>query len=230
MRTKRDGPHAPQRTGRRLPLLPEPDLVPIILTQAYIEEIRRELPELPLQRERRYAKELGIAPHLAFVLTYDKPTADFFEEALKLCPNARALCNWIVVEFAGRLKDSGKSIVTSGITAAHLASLVNMIDKGTITGRIAKDVADEMVATPGKSPDEIVAGNADYAAVHDTGEIEALVDKVLAENPQSITDFNTGRDKAFAFLVGQVMKLSRGKASPQIVNELLKSKIAAAKG
>jgi aspartyl-tRNA(Asn)/glutamyl-tRNA(Gln) amidotransferase subunit B len=208
---------------------PEPDLVPIILTAKYIEDIRKDLPELPLQRERRYVKELGLAPHIAFVLTSDKPISDFFEDALKLCPNARSLCNWIVVEFAGRLKDSGKSLITCGITAQHLASLVNMIDKGTITGRIAKDVADEMMATPGKTPDEIVAGNPDYAAVHDIGEIEALVDKVLGENAQSIVDYNAGRDKAFAFLVGQVMKLSRGKASPQIVNDLLKRKIEALK-
>lgn len=208
---------------------PEPDLVPIILSPAYIDEVRSTLPELPLQRERRYVKDLGLAQHLAFVLTSDKPTSDFFEEALKLCPNARSLCNWIIVEFAGRLKDSGKTIVDSGITAAQLASLLNMIEKGTITGRIAKDVADEMVATPGKSPEDIVAANPDYAAVHDIGEIETHVDKVLAENPQSIVDYNAGRDKAFAFLVGQVMKLSRGKASPQIVNDLLKKKIQAAK-
>lgn len=205
---------------------PEPDLVPIILTDAYIDEIRRLLPELPLQRERRYINELALPAHSAFAITIDKKIADYFEEALKVCSNARNLCNWILVEFAGRLKDSGKSIIDSGIPAAHLAKLVAMIDKGIITGRIAKDVADDMMAAPGKDPEQIVASNPDYQPVHDHGEIELLVNKVLSENMQSVTDFKAGRDKAFAFLVGQVMKLSRGKASPQIVNDLLKQKIS----
>lgn len=204
---------------------PEPDLVPIILTDAYIEEIRSAMPELPLQRERRYIKELGLAPQNAFLLTSDKPLADYFEEALKLCKNARILCNWIIGEFAGRFKDTGKSLISCGIPSSHLAKLVNMIEKGTITGRIAKDVADDMVASPGKDPEQIVAENPDYNPVHDQAEIEVLVDKVLAENSQSVADFKAGRDKAFAYLVGQVMKLCKGKASPQIVNDLLKNKI-----
>lgn len=207
---------------------PEPDLVPIILTDAYIEEIRASLPELPLQRERRYVKELKLAADSAFFLVSDKSTADYFEEALKSCSNARSLCNWIIVEFAGRYKDSGKTLLNSGIPAHHLAKLVNMIDKGTITGRIAKTVADEMVQNPGKDPEQIVAENPDFQPVHDTKEIELLVDQVLAANGQSVVDFKAGRDKAFAFLVGQVMKLSKGKASPQIVNDLIKKKISQA--
>lgn len=204
---------------------PEPDLVPIILSDAYIEEIRAALPELPLQRERRYVNALGLAPDGAFVLVSDKPLADYFETCLKECKNARSLCNWIISEFAGRYKDTGKSLLTAGIPAAHVAKLVNLIDQGVITGRIAKQIADEMVATPGKDPAEIVAANPDYQPVHDQGEIEVYVDKVIAENAQSVADYKAGREKAFAFLVGQVMKLSRGKASPQVVNELLKSKI-----
>lgn len=205
---------------------PEPDLVPIILTDQYIEEVRQNLPELPLQRERRYVHELGLAADSAFIITSDKPLADYFEEGLKICGNARSLCNWLIVEFAGRLKDSGKSIIDIGIAATHVAKLVNMIDKGTITGRIAKSVADDMVANPSKDPEQIVSENPDYQPVHDQAEIEALVDQVLAENAQSVADFKTGKDKAFAYLVGQVMKLSRGKASPQIVNDLLRKKIS----
>lgn len=205
---------------------PEPDLVPIILTEAYIEEIRAGLPELPLQRERRYVKELQLPVQSAFLLTSDKPLADYFEEALKLCKNARGLCNWIVGEFAGRYKDTGKTLLSCGIPSKHVAALINMIDGGTITGRIAKAVADDMVAQPGKDPGVIVSENPDYNPVHDQGEIEVLVDKVLAENAQSVVDFKAGRDKAFAFLVGQVMKLSKGKAAPNVVNELLKQKIS----
>lgn len=204
---------------------PEPDLVPIILTDAYIDAIRSSLPELPLQRERRYIHDLGLAPDAAFILTSDKPTADYFEEARKHCGNAKVLCNWIIVEFAGRLKDTGKTIVDCGIPARHLAQLVSMIEKGTITGRMAKDIADDMLAHPGKDPQHIVAENPDYSPVSDQAEIEKFVDIVLQENPQSIADFKAGRDKAFAFLVGQVMKMTKGKASPPVVNDLLKKKI-----
>lgn len=205
---------------------PEPDLPPIVLTDAYIDQIRQALPELPLQRERRYITDLGLPPDNAFLIVSDKPTADYFEEGLKICSNARNLCNWIVVEFAGRLKDTGKTLIDFGIPSSHVAKLVKMIDSGTITGRIAKAVADDMVASPGKDPEEIVKANPDYQPVHDTGEIGKLVDQVLSENPSSIADYRDGREKAFGFLVGQVMKMSRGKASPQVVNDLLKEKIS----
>jgi aspartyl-tRNA(Asn)/glutamyl-tRNA(Gln) amidotransferase subunit B len=204
---------------------PEPDLLPILLTDAYIETIRKALPELPLQRERRYVKELGLPPHNAFVITSDKNVADYFEEGLKFCSNARSLCNWITVEFAGRLKETGKSLPEFGITSANVGKLVSLIEKGTITGRIAKAVADEMVLHPNKDCEEIIAANPDFSPVHDHSEIEKLVDEVLAQNQQSVIDYKAGREKAFGFLVGQVMKLSRGKAAPQIVNDLLKRKI-----
>lgn len=204
---------------------PEPDLVPIVLTDVFIEEIRKSLPELPLQRERRYIRELELSPHSAFVLTSDKLLADYFEEALKTCKNSRSLCNWIIVEFAGRFKDTGKSILNSGITAFQLAKLVNMIESGKITGKIAKSVADDMILNPTKDCELIVAENPDYNPVHDEGEIDKLVEQIIAENPQSVEDFKAGREKAFGFLVGQVMKLSRGKASPGLVNEILRKKM-----
>lgn len=205
---------------------PEPDLLPIILTDSYIENIRQAMPELPLQRERRYVKEFGLSLDNSFILTSDKTIADYFEEALKDCNNPKILCNWIIVEFAGRLKDTGKTLTDCGIPAKHVGKLIALIDKGTITGRIAKSVADDMMAAPGKDPEEIVAENPDYRPVNDQAEIEKLVDQVLAENAQSIADFKAGRDKAFAFLVGQIMKMTKGKASPQIVNDLLKKKIS----
>lgn len=201
---------------------PEPDLVPIILTDAYIEEIRQALPELPLERERRYVQQLGLAAHYAFTLTSDKKLADYFEEALKHCSNARQVCNWIVVEFGGRVKDSGKSLGDLGITPENVAKLVAMIDQGTITARMAKDIADEMVATPGLSCEEIVNKNPDYRPLNDKNEIQMIVNQVVAENGKSVEDYKAGREKAFAFLVGQVMKQTRGKASPEVVNALLK--------
>jgi len=204
---------------------PEPDLVPIVLTDAYIEEIRQNLPELPLERERRYVRDLNLATHQAFALTSEKRLADYFEEALEGCLNPRSLSNWILVEFSGRLKDRGENLISIGIKPEHLTALINFIEEGKITGKIAKSVVDEMVAKPGTHPSEIIAANSDYQPLDDLAEIERMVDVVLASQPQSIIDFKAGRDKAFAFLVGQVMKMCRGKASPQVVNDLLKQKI-----
>lgn len=204
---------------------PEPDLVPIVLTEAYIEEIRKNLPELPYQREKRYVRELNLSLDHAFHIAYDKMTADFFDKALQKCANARSLCNWILVEFAGRLKESGKSLPETGILPEEIALLINMIDTGKITGKIAKSIADEMVLHPSQKIDEIMAANPDFTPLHDESEIGVLVDQVLAENQQSVQDFLQGRDRAFGFLVGQAMKLSRGKASPEIVNRLIKEKI-----
>lgn len=204
---------------------PEPDLVPIILTDAYIEEIREALPELPLQRERRYVKELELSPEAAFILTSDKPLADYFEIALEVCRSPRILCNWLIVEFAGRYRDSGKQLTNSGIPPSHVGQLVKLIDSGTITGRIAKSVADEMVANPEKNPEAIVKENPDYQPMDDLDALGKLVDQILEQHEQSVKDYRNGKEKALSFLVGQIMKATRGKASPDDVNRLLKKKI-----
>ncbi len=204
---------------------PEPDLPPIILVEKDIEKIRSELPELPLQRERRYIRELNLSPDLSFILTSDKLLADYFEVCLETCPNARSLSNWLIVEFAGRLKESGKSLIDTGIPAADIATLVNLIDKGAITGKIAKKVADDMLEHPEKGPEQIIKENPDYQPLSDRKEIESLVDQVLSENMQSADDYRSGKERAFKFLMGQVMKLSRGKADPKAVSDLLKQKL-----
>lgn len=204
---------------------PEPDLVPLILTDAYIDEVRRALPELPHQKYKRYVTELKLPEYSASVLISDKPLADYFEDALKLCPNAKSLCNWLTVEFAGRLKESGKTITQAGIESAHVAKLVSLIDRGTITGKIAKAVADEMLLHPGKDPESIVNENPDFKPLSESSSIEPIVDQVLAENPQSIADYKAGKGRAFDFLVGQVMKATKGKASPSVVGELLTKKL-----
>lgn len=204
---------------------PEPDLTPLILNDAYIDAIRATLPELPHDRYKRYISDLGLTEYAAMTLINEKFLSDYFEESLKSCKNARLLCNWITVEFAGRLKESGKTLLDVGIAPHHMAKLVQMIDEGKITGRIAKSVADDMMANPGTDPEVIVAQNPDYQPMDNSDEIEQIVDQVLAANPQSINDFKAGKDKAFAFLVGCVMKLTRGKASPQLVNDLLKKKL-----
>ncbi|MBN1915288.1 MAG: Asp-tRNA(Asn)/Glu-tRNA(Gln) amidotransferase subunit GatB [Parachlamydiales bacterium] len=204
---------------------PEPDLPPIILSNDYIAKIQKNLPELPHQRFSRYVSSLQLSEYNASVLINEKKLSDYFEEALKTTPHATALCNWITVEFGGRIKELGKDFFSLKIPPQHIASLVNMIHDNTITGKIAKNVADDMVKNPMKDPKKIVQENPDYQPLDDKNMIETFVDMVLEENPQSILDFRNGKDKAFAFLVGQVMKKTRGKASPQIVNDLLRKKI-----
>ncbi len=204
---------------------PEPDLPPIVLTPSFIDSLKETLPELPLQRERRFVKEFNLSNHSAFLIASEKPIADYFEEALQISKNGPLTANWITVEFGGRFKDTGTTLLTSGITAQNVGELVRMIDQGVITGRIAKSVADDMVKFREKSCLEIVKENPDYQPVSDTKEIEPLVDQVIEKNPDSVRDFQEGREKALSFLVGQVMKLTRGKATPQIVNDLLKRKL-----
>jgi len=204
---------------------PEPDLIPIVLTKEYIESVRETLPELPQQRLQRYVSELGLSEYAASVLIVDKMTSDYFEEALTICSNAKSLCNWITVEFPGRLKEAGHTLYSIGIPAKHVANLVAMIDDKKITGRIAKEVADDMVKNPGTDPIEIVKNNSNYQPLSSTSEIEPLVEKVLSDNPQSIEDYKMGKKKAFAFLVGQVMKQTKGKASPEVVNELIHKRL-----
>lgn len=204
---------------------PEPDIPPIVLTEAFIESIRQNLPELPHQRYKRYLESLSLTKAFASILINEKQLSDYFEEALKHCENPRSLCNWITVEFIGRLKESGKEIWQL-IPPRHMADLVSLIDRGVITGKIAKSVADIMVQHPLKTPQTIIDENPDFKPLSDVSEIETLVDQVLSENPQSIEDFKAGKDKAFNFLVGQVMKLCRGKASPNIVKDLLQKKMS----
>ncbi len=204
---------------------PEPDLPPIVLSEAYIESVRASLPELPQERFKRYVSELLLPVGSATILINEKPLANYFEEALKIGGSPKNVCNWITVEFTGRFKDTGKTLLDSGIQAEHIGKLVHMIEKGTITGKIAKSVADEMFASPGKDPEKIVQENPDFQPMQDTSSIEPLVDQVLEANPQSVADFKAGKGRAFDFLIGQVMKLCKGKASPAIVNELLTKKL-----
>ncbi|MBS0655492.1 MAG: Asp-tRNA(Asn)/Glu-tRNA(Gln) amidotransferase subunit GatB, partial [Verrucomicrobia bacterium] len=146
---------------------PEPDLLPLVLTQSYVDEIQKTLPELPLQKEKRYVQSLGLTPYQAFFLASDKKLADYFEVCLKTCSNTKNIANWLMVEFPGRLKEMGLSLPQTAILPQHIAQLVNMIDAGTIHGKIAKSVADEMVAAPGITPQEVLAKNPHLQPLND---------------------------------------------------------------
>ena len=199
----------------------EPDLPPLILEQEYVDSVRSTLPELPYERKKRYIKDFQLAQDIAIILVNEKRLADFFEEALKTCSNAKSLSNWIVIEFGGRLKEKGIGIWQSGITPQNVGKLINLIESGLITGPIAKKIADIIVKHPEKNAEEIVKENPAFQPIHDEGALKKIVQEVVAGNAQSVEDYKNGKEKALAFLVGQVMKATKGKASPVIVNKLL---------
>jgi aspartyl-tRNA(Asn)/glutamyl-tRNA(Gln) amidotransferase subunit B len=204
---------------------PEPDLPPLHVSAKDIEMVKKNLPELPSFRRHRYHQNFGLSTQVVETLLSEPYLCHFFDTALTHCPHPKSLITWMLVEFQGRLKEANKTLKTSHISPAHLAELVTMIEEKIITGKIAKTVADLMVIHPHKSPKEIVDSDDSLKPMSDTASIEALVNQVLEANPQSIVDYKNGKDKAFAFLVGQVMKLTKGQASPDIVNKLIKDKI-----
>lgn len=204
---------------------PEPDLLPLVLTQADVESCRKSLPELPLQKERRYLRDFGLSEQQAYFLTSDRRLAFYFEEALQGGAAPKAVANWIAVEFTGRLKELGKAVFNSGIAPSDIGALVLMLQNGVVTGKTAKIVADQMVANPGTSPSSIVDKNPDLRPFDNSTQLGEIVAQVVQDNSQSVADFKAGKDRAFGFLVGQVMKKTKGSAQPEEVNRLLKEVI-----
>lgn len=202
---------------------PEPDLPPIVLQAADIEAWRAELPELPAARRARFASQYGLPAYDAGVLVADKETADFFEETVSAGAPAKPASNWIMTELLARVSESGKSIRALNISPTQLASLINLVENRTINGPTAKEVFAILLAEGG-DPAAIVAKRG-LAQVSDANAIDEFVTRVLAEHAKSVADYKAGRQQAFEFLVGQVMRLSRGKANPQMVRELLKARL-----
>lgn len=198
---------------------PEPDLAPIVLSEEYIENIKNNLPEMPHVKKERYVTEYALPEYDADILTSSKHTANFFEEATKICNNPKAVSNWLMVDFTKKLNDAEIEITDCKITPENLAHLIMLIDKGTISSKIAKKVFDEMFET-GKDANKIVEDNG-MVQMSDEGAIKEIVEKVVKNNPKSIEDYKAGKDRALGFLVGQVMKETHGKANPGVVNKLL---------
>jgi aspartyl-tRNA(Asn)/glutamyl-tRNA(Gln) amidotransferase subunit B len=201
---------------------PEPDLPPIILDDAYISAIKTSLPELPDVRNTRFIAEYGLPEYDTGVLTSVKQVADYYEETVKKGAPPKKASNWIMSELLAHIDDQEK-INDCKITPSAVAKLIEMIDNNTISGKIAKTVFSEMLEN-GKMPDIIVKEKG-LTQVTDSAEIEKIVDDVIKGNPQSVADFNAGKEKAIGFLVGQIMKLSKGKANPQMANEILLKKL-----
>jgi aspartyl-tRNA(Asn)/glutamyl-tRNA(Gln) amidotransferase subunit B len=201
---------------------PDPDLPPITITSDYIEKIRKTMPELPDARRIRFTKEFGLPDYDSSVLTSSRKLADYYETVVNLGANPKKTSNWIMSELLARIEDVD-NIDKFVIKPEMLASLLKLIDNDTISGKIAKTVLDEMISS-GKNP-EIIVKEKGLEQVTDTGEIETVINRVLENNQKSVEDYKSGKDNALKFLIGQVMKESKGKANPQIVNDILLSKI-----
>lgn len=202
---------------------PDPDLVPVVLDDHYIQEIKESLPELPDSRKARYVDEYGLPEYDAMVLTLTKEMSNYFEEVLDYFPQPKEVSNWIMGDYSRILNASQIEVTDSKVTPVQFAALLKLIDKGTISGKIAKTVLEEMVAS-GKDPAKIVEEKG-LVQISDEGELARIIDGVLADNPKSVEDYRAGKKKAIGFLVGQTMKATKGKANPEMVNKLLREKL-----
>jgi aspartyl-tRNA(Asn)/glutamyl-tRNA(Gln) amidotransferase subunit B len=198
---------------------PEPDLVPLVVEPAWIEEIRRSLPELPDAKRQRFVRDYGIPEYDAGVLTMSQPLAAYYEAAVKAHNDPKTVSNWVMVELLGRLNKDGKDITESPIPPERLSAMLGLLAKGSISGKMAKEFFDEMYAT-GADPADILKKKGGQIA--DAGELEKIVRDILAKHPGPVAEYKSGKEGPFNFLIGQVMKATRGKANPQLVNELLK--------
>ena len=199
---------------------PEPDLPPLVVTEELIDRTSREMPELPEARRRRFIERYEMSADDAAQLTDARAMADYFEETAKASGNAKASANWILNELVRELKNSGSDISDSTVSAGQLAELISMIDRGTISGKMAKDILVEMYGS-GKSA-EAVAREMGGTQVSDEAEIRAMAEKAIADNTKQVEQYRAGRTALLGFFVGQVMKASNGRANPAIVNKVLK--------
>jgi aspartyl-tRNA(Asn)/glutamyl-tRNA(Gln) amidotransferase subunit B len=204
---------------------PDPDLLPLVIDDQWIENITADLPELPDEKRTRFMQQYGLRAHDAELLTSDRELADYFEACVRGFQDAKQVSNWIMGSLLGLLNAQGKTIEDSPIPAQHLAQLLDLIDKGTISGKIAKSVFDEMAQT-GEPPGSIVEKKG-LVQITDTGIIEVAVSEVISSHPDEVEAYRNGKTKLIGFFVGQIMKTTRGKANPKLVNELLKKMLDA---
>jgi aspartyl-tRNA(Asn)/glutamyl-tRNA(Gln) amidotransferase subunit B len=203
---------------------PDPDLVPILVDDAWVEKIRRELPELPLAKRERFIKDYSIPEYDAGVLTADKALAQYYEEVVKLCGKPKQASNWVMGDVLRLLNEEKLDIRKCPITAKALADMIKLIEAGTISGKMAKDIIPDMYKT-GLSPQKIIEEKG-LVQITDEGELIKTLTAIIEANPGQVADYRGGKEKLFGFFVGQTMKVTQGKANPQLVNDLLKKMLA----
>lgn len=203
---------------------PDPDLVPISIGSEWVEEVRANLPELPDAKRERFLTQYGLPAYDAQVLTASKPLANYFESVVGEFAQPKVVSNWMMSELLRELNRNDRDISECPVTPENLVQLLTLLDSGVISGKIAKTVFEEMFAT-GRSAKQIVEEKG-LVQVRDESAIESAIDQVLAENPNEVEQFRGGKEKVFGFFVGQVMRKTKGKANPQLVNEILRKKLA----
>jgi aspartyl-tRNA(Asn)/glutamyl-tRNA(Gln) amidotransferase subunit B len=204
---------------------PDPDLLPLVLTDEFINTIKKTLPELPWEKCERFKTQYQLSDYDANVLISNREMAEYFETTLKISQASPKLAaNWITGDLAAALNKANLEITQSPVTPELLANMLRRIEDNTISGKIAKDVFEAMWNGEGDT-DQIIAKKG-LKQITDSGEIEKIIDDILAKNPDNVSQYRAGKDKLFGFFVGEVMKATRGKANPQQVNELLKKKLS----
>ena len=203
---------------------PEPDLVPIIVDPARVEAIRQSLPELPDARKARLMENQGLSAYDAEVITATRPMADYYDALVAAGADAKAAANWLMGEVSKHLNACALDIRSCPVPPANLAEMIALIDKGTISGKIAKSVFESMW-NEGK-PAPVIIKEQGLVQMSDESELGGIVEAVIAANPQSVADFKAGKEKAIGFLVGQIMRQTKGRANPELVNRILKEKLA----
>ena len=202
---------------------PEPDLLPVVISNEEMQKIKNEFPELPKEKEARYQEEYKLSGYDAQIIASSKSMADFFESAVENTKNYALLANWLIGEISAYLNKELIDIKESKLSPENISMLINRIDDQTISGKIGKSIFEEMCIS-GSSPDEIIDSQG-LKQITDDDAIEKIIDKVIANNPKQVAGYKAGKDKLFGFFIGQVMKETQGKANPQAVNKILKEKL-----
>jgi len=203
---------------------PDPDLVTIAVSETWVEEIRRGMPELPLEKRERFRREYGIPVYDAGVLTASRALADYYEEVARLCGLPKIASNWVMGDILRFLNEDKRDIKDCPIPASSLAEMIRLIEEGVISGKMAKEISEEMYRT-GKTP-QVIIEEKGLVQISDAGALIPLIEKVMADNPSQLGQYRGGKDKLFGFFVGQVMKATQGKANPQLINDLLRKMLA----
>jgi aspartyl-tRNA(Asn)/glutamyl-tRNA(Gln) amidotransferase subunit B len=203
---------------------PDPDLVPVVVDEVWKSELEKRLPELPQKRKVRFVTEYGIPEYDSEVLTSEKEIANYFEETTKTTKNYKSASNWIMVDVLKVIKDEKISITDFTLSPENLGKLINLIDNNIISGKIAKEVFPEMLKS--NVDPEIIVKEKGLIQITDTAEIEKAIEEIISHNEKQVEEYRSGKDKVFGFFVGQVMRATKGKANPQIVNDLLKQKLS----
>jgi len=202
---------------------PEPDLPPFTIEKELVELARKALPELPQEKLERFRRDYKLTLSTASKLVLEKATADIFESAAKGFGNAQVAANWITEDILGEANKRKKTIQELGLKPAHISEMLSLVEEGVISGKIAKSILPEMIDT-GKPPREIVESKG-LAQIKDRDELVRIAEGVIASNKGPVDDYKKGKTEALAFLIGEVMKITRGKANPKIVNDLLKERL-----